>query len=171
MRLEVRGTPLGQCLAREQRSVSVVAQATRVVVHHIPQGWALLADFKHLVDLLLILHDDHANVRILQHVNHLLRHGILIQGNGDGAKSLGSHHRQVELWAIFPDHRDVLATLDAQRRQTMGQDTDPVMDLLPGQCLPDTEVLFADSRTLTTHACMLCDQGREGIRRGHGGMR
>ena len=104
----------------------------RVIVNNAAQRWALIAHLKHFVDLLLILDDSDAHRSVLQHVDHLLRDGILVERYRYRPQGLCCHHAHVELRAILADDRHMIARLDAQRGQAAGEFLYPLKDLLPG---------------------------------------
>ena len=167
----MRVAALGQLLAGHQRAIGVVTQSARIVVDDVLQRRAFAPDLQHLVDLLLILDDDHGHACVLQDVDHFLRDGVLIERNRHGAQCLGRHHRHIELGTVFADHRDVVAALDAKLRQAVGHPAHRFMHLAPGERLPDPEVLLANRRPIAAHAGMLGQQGRKGVRRAHGDVR
>ncbi|MNI40686.1 hypothetical protein D3C73_949190 [compost metagenome] len=97
-----------------QHGVGVMAQAARVVEHHVLQGRALLAHFQHLVDLFLVFHDGHADLGVLQHVDHFLRNRVLVERHGNRAQGLRGHHGHIEAGSVLADNGHVHAGPYAQ---------------------------------------------------------
>ena len=62
-----------------QKVLRVVTQPARVVEDDVREIAAALPDLQQLVDLLLVLDDGEMHVRVVQHVDHLLGHGVLVE--------------------------------------------------------------------------------------------
>ena len=129
-----------QLLVGHQHGVGVVAQAARIVVHHALQCRALFAHLQHLVDLFLILDHGDADFGVLQHIDHFLRDGVLVQRHRNRAQRLRGHHGHVETRAVLADDGHVHAGPDAGSGQAVRDLAHVLGDLRPGQRLPDAEV-------------------------------
>ena len=62
-----------------QVRVVIVAQPAHFVVEDLPQRRHAVAHGKHLVDLLLVLHDGEMHAGMVEHIGHFLCHGIGIR--------------------------------------------------------------------------------------------
>jgi hypothetical protein len=161
----VFGAQLFQLFIGHQHRVGVVAQAARIVEHHALQGGALFADLEHLVDLFLVLDDGHADLGILQHVDHFLGDGVLVERHGNRAQRLRGHHGHVQAGTVLADHGHVHAGLDAQRGQAVGDVADVLRDFGPREGLPDPQIFLAYRGPRPTNLGMREQQRRKGVRR------
>ena len=100
------------------------------------------ADLLHLVHLLLVARDDHARAAVAQHVGQLLADRVLVERHRHRAHRLRGDHRPIEVRAVAPDHRDVVAGPDPERQQPQRQRLDLGLGLGPGPFLPDAELLL-----------------------------
>src|SRR3546814_15202816 len=85
---------LQQSLEGQKLVFLVVTQTARVVVNNISQVGAAVGDLEHFIDLLLIFDNGDADFSIMQHMQHFLRHCVLIERNGHGPDSLRSQDRK-----------------------------------------------------------------------------
>ncbi|MCY1533434.1 hypothetical protein D9M68_687590 [compost metagenome] len=129
------------------------------------QGGTLLADFEHLVDLLLVFDDGHADLGVLQHVDHFLGDGVLVERHGNGAQRLRGHHGHVQARTVLADDGHVHAGLDAQRGEAMGDVPDMFRHFGPRKGLPDPQIFFAYRGPRPTNLGMREQQRRKGVRR------
>ena len=154
-----------QLLVRQQHGIGVVAQTARVVEDDMLKRRTLLAHLDHLVDLFLVLDDRNADLRILQHVDHFLRDGVLIERNRNRTERLRGHHGHVQTRAILADNGHVHAGLDAKRCETLRDVTDMLRHFGPGQGLPDPQVFLSYRGPRPTNVGMREQQRRKGVRR------
>ena len=166
-----RGRELGAQLLdpfeAHEEGVVVVPHALRVVVDdHLDRG-QLVLHLEDLVDLLLVLADDHAGLGVVDDVVHLRGDGVLVDGHGRPAQGLGRHHGPVELRAVVADDGDLVAAAEAQAGETQGDALDVVGVLAPRVGLPDPEFLLADGGAAVAPALGLGEQElRQGLGRG-----
>ncbi len=154
-----------QLFIRHQHVVGVVAQAARIVEHHAPERGALFADLQHLVDLFLVLDHGDADLGVLQHVDHFLGHGVLVERHRDRAQRLRGHHGHVQARPVLADHGHVHAGLDAQGGQAIGDAPYVLGHFRPRNGLPDPQIFFAYRGPRPAHLGMREQQRRKSIRR------
>ena len=160
--------PLLDPLEAQEKGIVVVPHALGIVVdHHLDEG-QLVLHLEDLVDLLLVLADDHAGLRVVDHVVHLGRDGILVDGHGDAAEGLGGEHGPVELRAIVADDGDLVPAPETQAGQTQGDPLDVGSVVLPGVGLPDSEFLLADGHAMGAPSRSL---GQQELGKGVGTLR
>ena len=134
-----------------QERLRVVAQAARVVVDDVLELRAAVPDLQHLVDLLLVLDDRELDLGVVQHVDHLLGHRVLVERHRHAAERLRRGHRPVQARAVVADDREVHPALEAERGEPAGERAHLLGDLRPGPGLPDAEVLLARRRMIAAH--------------------
>ena len=147
--------------------VAVVGHAARVVVDHEAQGRQLAAEGQHLVDLLLVLGDDHAHLGVVPDVGQLLRDRVLVHGNGHAPQALGGHLGPVEPRPVVADDGQPVAPAEAERGQPQGEGAHLVEVLAPRPRLPDPAVLLADRRPGAQVARVPQQQARKRRRLSH----
>ncbi|MCY1368114.1 hypothetical protein D9M69_550780 [compost metagenome] len=135
-----------QFFERAQAGLVVVAQAARVVVVDVRELRAAVADFEHLVDLLLVFHHREAHLGVVDREHALGAHGVLVQRHGDRAQRLCGQHGGVEPGPVGPDHHHVFTTPQAGLVQTAGDRLDQLRHGGPGGGLPDAVFLFTHRR-------------------------
>jgi hypothetical protein len=138
-----------------------VAQAARVVVEDVLQVGALRHVLEQLVDLLLVLDDGELDAGILQHEDHLGRHGILVHRNGHAAQALRGIHRPVQAGTVVADDGQVVAALEAQLGEAAGHGAHFLGHLRPGPGLPDAHVLLARRRMVRPHLGVMFQKARK----------
>src|SRR6516165_6736937 len=117
----------------------------------------LVLERQDLVDLLLVLDDDHRDLGMFQHVDELGGDRVLIHRHRDAAEALRGKLRPIEPRTVVADHREVLAALEAGRRKTERQGAHFVEILRPGHALPDGAMLLAD-RWAVAQGCGVATQ-------------
>ena len=174
VRVVMRAAEALDALVGVQEVLRVVAQPARVVEDDVLELRAAVPDLQHLVDLLLVLDDGEVDVGVVQHVDHLLGHRVLVERHRDAAQRLRRGHRPVQARAVVADDREVHPALEAERGQPAGERAHLLGDLRPGPGLPDAEVLLARGRVVAAHLRVVQQQAREHIqfqrrgRRWHG---
>ena len=146
-----------------QEILRVVAQPARVVEDDVREIAAAVPDLEQLVDLLLVLDDGEVHVGVVQHVDHFLGHGVLVQRHRHAAQRLRRGHRPVQARAVVADDGEIHAALEALRRQPAGQRAHLVGDLRPGPGLPDAEVLLARGRVVGRAIAAWCSSRRGNV--------
>src|SRR5439155_25718227 len=107
-----------------------------------------LLEGKDLVDLLLILGDDHGDFGVVEHMDELARDRILVGGHGGAAESLGGELRPIETRTIVADDRELVAAAKSERGEAEREIAHVVEIGLPAVGSPDPAVLLADARGL-----------------------
>ncbi|MNS56238.1 hypothetical protein D3C72_890910 [compost metagenome] len=154
-----------QLLIGLKHGVGVMAQAARVVEHHVLQGRALLAHFQHLVDLFLVFHDGHADLGVLQHVDHFLRNRVLVERHGNRAQRLRGHHGHIQAGAVLADNGHVHAGPNAQRRESVRDMAHMRRHFRPRQGLPDPQIFLSYRGPRPTNIGMREQQRWKGVQR------
>ncbi len=155
-----------------QAGMVVIAQAPLLVVKHAVEEGHFGGDGEELVDLLLILHRRMRHLRMGEHIGHLVRDAVGIDGNRDRAEPLRRRHGPVEPRPVVADDGDLAAALQAERLQARRIGAHGVVHLGPGLGLPDAEVLVPERRPRGADAGVPYDQLRKcvvarGCRRRH----
>jgi hypothetical protein len=158
---------LDQVVQRSQAALAVVAQAAGIVVPDVRELWTLLAHLEHLVDLLLVLDHGKRDLGVVDRVDELGRHGVLVQRHRNGPQRLGGEHRGIEAGSVFPHHHQVLAALQAGLGQAAGQVAHHRSQVGPAQGLPDAVFLLAQCGGAGAAGRMLEQElGKGGLHRG-----
>jgi hypothetical protein len=134
------------------------AQAARVVVDHEAQREQLALESDDLVDLLLVLGHDHADLGVVPDVGELLGDGVLVDGNGHAAQALGGDLGPVQARPVVADHGEPVAAGEPERGQTQGEIPHLLLILTPRPGLPDSAVLLTDGRTVSQVPCIALKQ-------------
>src|SRR4029450_3932191 len=92
-------------LVRLEPLVLIRGQPAGIVVDHEAQGRQLLVQGEYLVDLLLVLGDDHADLGVIPHVGQLLGDGVLVDRDGHAAETLRGHLGPVQTRTVVADDR------------------------------------------------------------------
>ena len=116
-----------------EKILRVMAQTPRIVEDDMSEVAAAIPDLQQLVDLLLVLDDGEVHVGVVQHVDHFLGHGVLVERHRHAAQRLHRGHRPIKPRAIVADDREIHPALEAQCRQPAGQRAHLVGDLRPVQ--------------------------------------
>ena len=128
---------------RLEEAVAVAAHAARVLVDHQAEAGQVAAQREHLVDLLLVLghHDRHLGVG--EHVHELAGDGVLVERHRHAAQRLRGELRPVEAGAVVAEHGELVAALEAERRQAQREVAHVLLAVAPAVGLPDAAVLLA----------------------------
>ncbi len=148
-----------------QEILRVMAQPARIVEDDVLELRATRANLEELVDLLLVLDDGEVDLRIGQHVDHLLRDRVLIERDRHAAQRLCSGHRPVEPRAVVADDREIHPPPEALRCKAARERAHFLRHLRPGPGLPDTEVLFARGRAAASDLGMMQQQPGKRVER------
>ena len=142
------GAALGDDLVeRNQARVVVVGKAARLVMENAPDIGQPVEDRKRLVDLLLVLRDDQADARVVEHQGDLVGDRVGIDRHGNGAQHLRCGDRPIESRTVGAGDRDPVALAEAEPGKALRKRARFVVDLGPGPCAPDPEILVAKRRT------------------------
>jgi hypothetical protein len=106
----------------------------------------LLAQGEHLVHLLLVLGHDRGDIGVVPDIGELAGDGVLVDGNGHSAETLGGDLGPVEPRAVVADDRQAVAALEPQGGQAEREIAHMRLVLGPGIGLPDAAILLADGR-------------------------
>ena len=148
------GRVLRRALAAERLDVGerleplvlVREHAARVVVDDPAQRGQLVAKREHLVDLLLVLGDDHRHLGVVPDERQLLGDRVLVHGHRHAAQALRGHLRRVEARAVVADDRELVAALEAERGEPEREVAHVVVIVAPRPRLPDAAILLAHGR-------------------------
>jgi hypothetical protein len=152
---------------RMQAAVVVVAQAARLVIENDAQLRHMILDRQQLVHLLLILHDREADLGVTEHIGHLVRDGVGVDGHRNGAKPLRCEYGPVHGRAVLADHGDGRAAFEAEVAQTRRIGADGFGHLAPCPCVPDTQILMPHRGTVRPHTSVLAQELGERIEHWH----
>jgi hypothetical protein len=153
-----------QLLERHEEGLAVRAQAARVVVHDRLEPRAPRAHVQELVDLLLVLDDREAGLRVVEDVFHLLLDPVLVERHRHAAERLGGEHRPVELRAVVADDGDLVAATEAEGREPQGDQACVLEVVAPGVGLPDPVVLLPDGDAVAPGPRVLADEPGKRLR-------
>jgi len=162
---QASGTGLAQLLPRGQAIDLVVAETARVVVNDVPQRWRVLAQFQQLVDLLLVLGQRKARLRLAGEMEHLLGRGVRVDRHRIALERAGGQHAQVQANPVVAEHQHRVPGGETQLLETGRDGKHLVEHLLPGEFLPDAERLLAHGDLAPMAA------GVDGQQPGQGGLR
>ena len=168
MLLRVGRPGADQIVQALQAGLIVVAQTPWLVVPDALKLRALLANFEHLVDLLLILHHAKAHLRVVDRVHALGRHRVLVQGHRDRPQGLSGQHGRIQARSIRADDHQMLAAAQSGLRQAAGQISHQLRHVRPAHGLPDAVLLLAHRRALGVPGGLLQKQSRESVLSRHG---
>jgi hypothetical protein len=144
--LRVEAAPLFQhARERAQDGIVVEGEPARIVEDDPLQLGQLGLERQRLVDLLLVLGDDDRGLGVIEHVDQLGRDRILVDRHRDAAQRLRRQLREVELWAVVADNRELVATLEAECRKAEREVAHVVAIGSPVVGLPDAARLLADA--------------------------
>ena len=146
-----------------QEGLVVMTQAARIVVDDVLKEGQAILDLEHLVHLLLVFHAGEADLRILHHVGHFLRHGVLVHHHRNAAKALAGRHRPVQARPVVTHHRQPVPAPETQLRQATGNRAHALGHFSPGVGLPDPVFLLAHRRPVGPLPGMVHQQARKGI--------
>ncbi len=147
-----------------KQRIAVMTQSTRVVINHMRQRMHLLAYLEHFVNLFLVFGHDNSYAGVLQHIDHLLSHRILIHGHRNGADCLLGHHGHIQARPVLTHNCNMLAGLHTEMQITIGDALHLRRHLCPGIGLPDTQVFFPERRPAAPDRCMMLQQRRKCLR-------
>src|SRR6266478_134224 len=139
---------LAQLGQAHEAGLAIRAQAPRIVVHDRFEPRAAGAQREELVDLLLVLDDREARLRVVDDVFHLLLDGVLVERHRYAPERLRGEHRPVELGAVVADDGDLVAAPEAQRGEAQGDRARLGEVVPPRGGLPDAVVLLADGHAV-----------------------
>ena len=148
--LEVARMLLGKVAAgllqvgeRPEDVVGVRAHAERILVDDEAQVLQLAGQGQHLVDLLLVFGHDDRHLGVVEHEGQLAGNGVLVERHGHAAERLRGELRPVEARPVVAEHRQLVAALEACRRQAQREVVHVGVAVAPGVGLPDAAVLLA----------------------------
>src|SRR5262249_19117423 len=129
-----------------QHGLLIAAEPARVAEDDRAQLRQALLQREHLVDLFLILGDDHRHLGMIQHVDELACDRVLVDRHGNSAERLRGKLRPVKARAIVADDRELVATPESRRGEAERYVMNVVVVRLPTVSSPDAAILLADSR-------------------------
>ena len=133
-------------LHRAQLAVVVIAQPAFFVVDHQLKLGDAVQHRLDLVDLFLVLDRGKAHIGVGEHEGQFVGHRIGVDGHGNCAQHLRSHHRPIKSRPVAADDGDGLPALDAKVVQPDGIGAYDLVDLAPRPGLPDAEILVPHGR-------------------------
>ncbi len=159
---EKAGLRRGECAPLLLHRGVAVEEGLRIVSHAAPvavedrlePGDAFLHR-EQLVDLFLVLGDGETHLGMVEDEGHLVGAGILVDRYRHAADSLGRRDRPIEAGPVVADDRQLVAALEAHRREAAGEIADLARDLAPGPALPDAIVLLAVGRLVAAPRRMI----------------
>ena len=154
---------LAQLGQAHEAGLAVGAQAPRIVVHDRLEPRAAGAQCEELVDLLLVLDDREARLRVVDDVFHLLLAGVLVERHRNAAERLRGEHRPVELGAVVTDDGDLVAAAKAQRGEAQRDRARLGEIIAPRGRLPDAVVLLANGHAVRHPSRVGAGELRKGV--------
>ena len=151
----MRATQCLHLLKCMKTRLRIVTQSASVVVNDVREARHGFPDFEQLVDLFLILNDREIDAGVFQHIGHIGRRGVLIQGNSDATQTLSSGHRPVQTRTVVANYREIHAAFETQRRESAGELADMFGGLRPAGRLPDTQIFFPERRLVGAYLRVL----------------
>ncbi len=137
------GSPaLLQFFEAHQPRIIILAHTTRVAVDNMLDAGALLGDLKNLVDLLLILGENHPSPGIIDQVGNLFVERILIDAKDHAADGMDTDLPGNPFGTIVADNTDCVSLDNPQLLETEGNIANLLLIIGPGQLFPDAESLF-----------------------------
>ncbi|GBF26147.1 hypothetical protein MnTg02_01184 [bacterium MnTg02] len=116
---------------------AVIRQPPRLIINNLFDGWHLIGNLKHLVDLLLIFGDDEFDPCMLKDKYQFLGDRILISGHRQGAKTLRCEESPIKPRAVVTNNGDCIATLQTKHLEAESERPNLIQNLRPAPCLPD----------------------------------
>jgi len=165
LELPPEGLDVGKCA---EPVLPVVRHPARVVEDHEAERRQLVLEREDLVHLLLVLCDDDRDLRVLPDVGQLAGDRVLVDRHRDAAERLRGHLGPVKPRPVVADDRQLVASLEAERRQTVGEVAHVVVVLEPRVRLPDAPVFLSDGRAVAQVTGVLLEQLRQRRRLSHG---
>jgi hypothetical protein len=141
----------------EQFRVVVVAHATRFEVDDPLEVGAVGLDVEGLVDLLLVLGEQHPGARVAQQVAHLRRRVGRVQPDGDPPDRDRADVAEQPLRTVLGVDRDAVTRLDPERDQRVGHELHVGPVVRPGEVLPDAVALLAHAHPARIALGVLAD--------------
>ena len=142
-----------QFVPGDQPLVVVGGESAGLEVDDPLQAGAGVRRREHLVDLLLVLGEVHGGAAVSEQVLDLGRRVGRIQADGDGPHGHGGDVEDHPLRPILGMDRHPVARLDAEGEEGVGGVEHIVPDVIPGELLPDAEVLLAHRHLVRCPTC------------------
>ena len=143
MRALVLGAEPLHLLERHDARVAVAPQPAHVRDDDVPHERQRPADLQDLVHLLLVLADDDGRLGVRDDVLHLRRRARRVDADPDGGRAHRGELRPDPLAAVLREDRDLVAALHPERDEAEAEAPDVAEVVLPGDALPDAELLLA----------------------------
>ncbi len=131
---------IGKALAHR---VAQVAQRLHVEHHDAAQRRALGADFQRLVELLLVLHEQHRRTAVVQHMRNLIRRAAGENANGHAARAENAEIGIGPFRAGFRQHGGAVPGREPDGGQTQADMARVIRKVRPGDFLPDAAILLS----------------------------
>lgn len=136
--------PLQDLGEGEEPGVLVAPHPLLVLVDHIAHVGDLAPDLVELVHLLLVLGEDHARPRVLEHVGDLGGKAALVDPHADPPHRLGPELGVEPLGNVVGDDGKPLPRPKAQGEEAVGEEEDVLVVLGVGDLVPDAVVLLPE---------------------------
>jgi len=138
----------------------IFAHPPPIDIHNRADIWGAILNFENLVDLLLIASNHKARAAMIEHIGHLIGHGILIERHRNRTAHLNSNHRPIERRAVAPNDRDLVTFFEAKVQQTTGRRINLGFCLGPAPSLPNAKFFLAISELAPMSRRVARQQGR-----------
>lgn len=146
--------------------VVAVGDAARVQIHDRAQVRHLIADVECLVDLFLIFGEQHARLRVVQHVLDLRRRVGRVEPDRCGADGGDTDIAEQPFGPVLAVDGDSVAGLHAEGQQTVPDERGLLPVRGPRDFFPQAKILLAHRDARGGFCCATADGLRESFQRG-----
>ncbi|EWS66153.1 hypothetical protein Y695_00586 [Hydrogenophaga sp. T4] len=137
-----------QLFPRNQSGIRIVGQAAWLVVNDVLDRCTLIAQIKHLVDLLLVFSQDKADMRLMHEVTDFVGCCSRVDGHRVAAQHAGREHAHVEPGSVVAQDQQGILCAKTQAFHAGRAGERGIQHLRPGGLLPYSQVLFAHGHAI-----------------------
>jgi hypothetical protein len=149
-----------EVLVEDHAGVLEAPQPLGVPDHH-PLDLGLRQDGQHLLELLLVLHEDHPGLGVVEEVEDLLRRGGGVDAAGGAAGGHDAERGVEPLGPVLAQHRHVLLGTEPEGDQARRHLADVLGVFTPGDRVPDPQRLVAERDRAAAAAGLVVEQSGE----------
>jgi hypothetical protein len=152
-----------QLAQRHQARVVVFAHAARIVEDDLLDRGDAVPEVQQLVDLRLVLGQDHPAAGIADEIFDLLVQRVAIDAEAGRAKAMGRDLAEDPLRPVVADQGDGVVPADPQFAQAEGDLAHMIAVLGPGNRAPQAEILLAHGDLAAMAVGMMAQQFGQGV--------